>query len=138
MRVREPRLGLRHRRSRGEHRDRQRPADGPCFHFSLPMFWTLASCHPLYYGSAIKRRDLGQDMQLGLVEILPADYAEGLFLGRAMAPEGPVVLLIRHGNLHDLTPEAATAAAASARRHFAGRRLPAAAPHRIPARGSAG
>ncbi|WOF45417.1 fumarylacetoacetate hydrolase family protein [Sphingopyxis indica] len=61
-------------------------------------------------------------MQQGLVEILPADYAEGLFLGRAMAPEGPVVLLIRNGNLYDLTQVAATAAGAVERRHFAGGR----------------
>lgn len=61
-------------------------------------------------------------MQQGLAEILPADYAEGLFLGRAMAPEGPVVLLVRNGNLHDLTQEAATVAGAVERRHFAGGR----------------
>ena len=55
-----------------------------------------------------------------LKAILPADFAEGRFLGRAMAPEGPVVISIRDGVIYDLTTSVASVAGAIARREFDG------------------
>ena len=57
-----------------------------------------------------------------LQEILPPDYASGTFIGRALAPDGPHVLLIRDGTLFDLTEEAATVAGAVTRGQFSGGR----------------
>ena len=48
-----------------------------------------------------------------LKAILPADFAEGRFLGRAMAPEGPVVISIRDGVIYDLTTSVASVAGAA-------------------------
>jgi fumarylacetoacetate (FAA) hydrolase family protein len=47
-----------------------------------------------------------------LKEILPADYASGTFIGRALSPDGPCVILIRDGLVFDLTEEAATVSGA--------------------------
>ncbi len=59
-----------------------------------------------------------------LTDILPADYASGQFLGRALSPDGPCVIAIRQGELFDLTEEVATVAGAIDRRAFGdGRRL---------------
>ena len=59
-----------------------------------------------------------------LIDILPADHAGGLFLGRALAPEGPCVIAVRGGEVFDLTEQAATVAGAIDRRAFhGGRRL---------------
>ena len=57
-----------------------------------------------------------------LRDILPPDYASGTFLGRALSPAGPCVLLLRAGRLLDLTEEAATVAGAIDRKHFGGGR----------------
>ena len=57
-----------------------------------------------------------------LIEILPADYASGQFLGRALSPAGPCVIAIREGQVFDLTEEVATVAGAIDRRAFGGGR----------------
>lgn len=57
-----------------------------------------------------------------LIDILPRDYAEGQFLGRALSPDGPCVIAIRGGEIYDLTADAATASGAIARRQFSGGR----------------
>ena len=62
-------------------------------------------------------------MQQSLTESLPADQQGGQFLGRALAPEGPVVLRIADDTLFDLTDEVATVAGAVARRPFSGGRV---------------
>ena len=59
-------------------------------------------------------------MAVDLKAILPADYADGRFLGRAMSPEGPVVFAIRDGQLFDLTQTVASVSGAVARRIFDG------------------
>jgi fumarylacetoacetate (FAA) hydrolase family protein len=61
-------------------------------------------------------------MAESLQDILPPDYASGLFIGRAQAPAGPCVILVRDGLLFDLTEEAATVAGAIDRRQFGGGR----------------
>jgi fumarylacetoacetate (FAA) hydrolase family protein len=59
-----------------------------------------------------------------LIDILPEDFSSGLFLGRALSPEGPCVVAIRDGAVFDLTEQAATVAGAVDRRAFdGGRRL---------------
>ena len=55
-----------------------------------------------------------------LKAILPADFAEGRFLGRALSPEGPVVIAIRGGLIYDLTAKVASVSGAVARREFDG------------------
>ena len=57
-----------------------------------------------------------------LRDILPPDYASGTFLGRALSPAGPCVILLRAGRLFDLTEETATVAGAIDRKHFGGGR----------------
>ena len=57
-----------------------------------------------------------------LIDILPADFASGLFLGRALSPEGPCVIAVRGGELFDLTETVATVAGAIDRRIFSGGR----------------
>jgi len=57
-----------------------------------------------------------------MIEILPADYASGQFLGRALSPAGPCVIAIREGQVFDLTEEVATVAGAIDRRAFGGGR----------------
>ena len=57
-----------------------------------------------------------------LRDILPPDYASGTFLGRALSPAGPCVILLRAGRLLDLTEKAATVAGAIDRKHFGGGR----------------
>ncbi|RIV81096.1 fumarylacetoacetate hydrolase [Aurantiacibacter xanthus] len=52
--------------------------------------------------------------------MLPEDYRQGTFIGRALSPEGPVVITIRDGELFDLTEQCATVSGAVARREFAG------------------
>ncbi|WP_086608820.1 fumarylacetoacetate hydrolase family protein [Erythrobacter donghaensis] len=58
-----------------------------------------------------------------ILESLPADYREGHFIGRALSPEGPCVITIAEGQIHDLTGVASTVAGAVARRAFAGGRV---------------
>lgn len=55
-----------------------------------------------------------------LTDILPADYATGQFIGRALSPAGPHVIAIRGGQVFDLTQEVATVSGAVARRQFSG------------------
>lgn len=55
-----------------------------------------------------------------LTDILPADYATGQFIGRALSPAGPHVIAIRDGQVFDLTQEVATVSGAVARRQFSG------------------
>lgn len=55
-----------------------------------------------------------------LIDTLPADYADGTFLGRAQSAEGPVVIAIRDGVLYDLTRAASSVSGAVARRAFGG------------------
>jgi len=43
--------------------------------------------------------------------MLPADWRTGSFLGRVNTPEGPAVVLIREGRLHDVTAASPTASA---------------------------
>jgi fumarylacetoacetate (FAA) hydrolase family protein len=57
-----------------------------------------------------------------LQDILPPDYRAGSFIGRALSPAGPCVLIIRDGVLFDLTEEVATVSGAIERRQFAGGR----------------
>ena len=59
-----------------------------------------------------------------LTDILPVDFASGLFLGRALSPAGPCVIAIRRGELFDLTEHVATVAGAVDRAAFGdGQRL---------------
>ena len=55
-----------------------------------------------------------------LQDILPADFAAGRFIGRALSPDGPCVFAIRDGELFDLTSEVSTVSGAVARRAFDG------------------
>ena len=55
-----------------------------------------------------------------LISILPADYTGGRFIGRALAPEGPVVIAIREGVLYDVTRSAASVSGALARQAWTG------------------
>lgn len=55
-----------------------------------------------------------------ILESLPADFREGQFIGRALSPDGPCVITIENGVLHDLTGVASTVAGAIARRTFSG------------------
>ena len=55
-----------------------------------------------------------------ILDALPADYARGTFIGRALSPQGPCVIAISGGMLFDLTGQVATVAGAIARRHFDG------------------
>jgi len=57
-----------------------------------------------------------------LHELLPPDYPSGLFIGRALAPAGPCVIVIRKGAIFDLTEGVASVAGAIDRKHFAGGR----------------
>lgn len=59
-------------------------------------------------------------MAVGILETLPADYRAGHFIGRAMSPEGPCVITIEEGVIHDLTQVASTVAGAIARRTYTG------------------
>ena len=62
-------------------------------------------------------------MPVDISEILPADFRNGLFIGRAESEAGPNVIAIRDGNMFDLTGEVATVSGAVARRAFSGGRL---------------
>lgn len=57
-----------------------------------------------------------------LIDILPADFQAGNFIGRALSPDGPCVIAIRAGTLFDLTEEVSTVSGAVARRAFGGGR----------------
>lgn len=57
-------------------------------------------------------------MGLGLTACLPRDYADGVFLGRAQGPDGPHVIVLQGGRIHDITTEASTVSGAVARRVF--------------------
>jgi fumarylacetoacetate (FAA) hydrolase family protein len=59
-------------------------------------------------------------MAVRILESLPADYPHGHFIGRAQSPDGPCVITIEHGVIHDLTAVAATVSGALARRSFTG------------------
>ncbi|SMC41673.1 fumarylacetoacetate hydrolase family protein [Novosphingobium sp. B1] len=59
-------------------------------------------------------------MGLGLTACLPRDYADGVFLGRAQGPDGPHVIVLQGGRIHDITGEASTVSGAVARRIFGG------------------
>jgi fumarylacetoacetate (FAA) hydrolase family protein len=59
-------------------------------------------------------------MAVLLTDILPPDKTDGNFIGRALSPEGPCVISIRGGKIHDITGEAATCSAAVERRAFGG------------------
>ena len=64
------------------------------------------------------------EVAVRLTDLLPADFADGHFLGRAISPEGPVVISIRNGTLFDLTGKVSSASGAVARRAFdSGREL---------------
>lgn len=58
-----------------------------------------------------------------IADFLPADYAAGQFLGRALSPAGPCVIALRDGQIYDLTEEVASVSGAIARRAFGGGRL---------------
>ncbi len=55
-----------------------------------------------------------------LIDLMPADFADGIFLGRAQSPDGPCVIAVRGGRIYDLTDEVATSASAIARRQWTG------------------
>jgi len=57
---------------------------------------------------------------VSIIDILPADQASGRFIGRALSPQGPCVIMIRDCQIFDLTDEVATVSGAIARRAFAG------------------
>lgn len=59
-------------------------------------------------------------MGLGLTACLPRDYADGVFIGRAEAPDGPHVIVLRNGRILDITQTASSVSGAIARRTFAG------------------
>lgn len=59
-------------------------------------------------------------MSGALLHCLPADFAEGRFLGRAQAPDGPHVIVLRDGQIFDITTIVATSSGAVARRAFDG------------------
>ena len=59
-------------------------------------------------------------MAESLQDLLPPDYASGLFIGRALSPAGPCVIVIREGRLFDLTGQAATVAGAIERKQISG------------------
>ncbi len=59
-------------------------------------------------------------MAMSILESLPADHLQGHFIGRALSPEGPCVITIVGGMLHDLTGVASTVSGAVARRSFTG------------------
>ena len=59
-------------------------------------------------------------MATNVIKSLPADYARGVFLGRAKSPDGPSVLVIRDGTLFDITQAAASVSGAVERRDFEG------------------
>ncbi len=59
-------------------------------------------------------------MTVGLAACLPHDYADGLFLGRAMSTAGPHVIVLRQGRIFDITANASTSSGAIARRAFDG------------------
>lgn len=59
-------------------------------------------------------------MATTILKILPADYARGKFIGRALSPSGPCVITIENGELFDLTNVAATVSGAIARKTFIG------------------
>lgn len=61
-------------------------------------------------------------MAYDLTQLLPADYLDGNFLGRALSPEGPCVIAVRGGDLFDLTQDVASVSGAVARRSFTGGR----------------
>lgn len=53
---------------------------------------------------------------------LPRDYRDGTFLGRAAGPDGPCVILLSNGRIHDLTEEVASVSGAVKRKVFSGGR----------------
>ncbi|VVT01261.1 fumarylacetoacetate hydrolase family protein [Erythrobacter sp. EC-HK427] len=55
-----------------------------------------------------------------LQSLLPADFAGGNFIGRALSPEGPCVIAIRAGEIFDITGVTASVAGAVADRAFEG------------------
>jgi fumarylacetoacetate (FAA) hydrolase family protein len=55
-------------------------------------------------------------MTVSLTDILPQDYADSRFLGRALSPAGPSVIALRDGTIFDLTETVATVSGAIARR----------------------
>ena len=55
-----------------------------------------------------------------ILESLPADYAHGHFIGRAQSADGPCVITIERGIIHDLTGLASTVSGALARRTLTG------------------
>lgn len=55
-----------------------------------------------------------------ILNLLPADHAEGRFIGRALSPAGPCVILVRNGRIFNLTDDVATVSGAIARRIFSG------------------
>lgn len=59
-------------------------------------------------------------MGSGLLACLPRDHADGLFIGRAEAPDGPHVIVLRDGRIADITAQASTVSGAIQRRVFAG------------------
>ena len=59
-------------------------------------------------------------MAFSAAEALPADWREGLFLGRAQLPEGPSPILIEGGRVYDMAAVAPTVSALVEARHFTG------------------
>jgi fumarylacetoacetate (FAA) hydrolase family protein len=57
-----------------------------------------------------------------LLEVLPPDFASGTFIGRALSPAGPCVIVLREGHVFDLTDEVATVSGAIDRKRFSGGR----------------
>ena len=55
-----------------------------------------------------------------LLEVLPPDFASGTFIGRALSPAGPCVIVLREGHVFDLTDEVATVSGAIDRKRFSG------------------
>ncbi|MDP1026739.1 fumarylacetoacetate hydrolase family protein [Sphingomonas sp. KR1UV-12] len=51
---------------------------------------------------------------------MPADWQDGLFVGRIDQGEGPTPVVVRHGIVHDMTPVAPTVSALIAGGHFDG------------------
>ena len=67
-----------------------------------------------------------------LIDLLPADYAAGRFLGRAATPDGPTVVAIRDGLVFDLSDVVSSVSGAITRRAFTGGRELGAAERGLP------
>lgn len=72
------------------------------------------------YGSAIKGESKTGMQAVAIIDLLPADHGRGTFLGRAQSPAGPCVIVLREGQIFNVTERVASVSGAIARRQFDG------------------